>query len=385
MTAEDRERIRAQAPHADTYQFFDLIFCIRSDAPEILATFRHIFSRFLIQPGKAAGRSYYILEKDRPSGAPRVMIEDKIYTMDHRDDIIGYAYMKLMESALSGIKSHFLFHAAALSSKGRGLILPAASKSGKTTLSLTLAGRGFDFFSDDVAAVSVPGHMLHPFPKGLGILPSTLELCPEAELDSLKSLPLIGGGEKKLLDIGDLYPGKIGRPCPVKYLVFLGKEPAAEKASKIRENLFIVINKYSDDLIQEIGKIEGIEDVRIHPYKKYPILKLALKGRGFLRFQLEAACRKHDVLIYDSSDGREEKADFTQTPVLEKMTTSAAALKLLKELKGGFRAAVLHDVCGGNITKLYMKIIDFLGPVQCYVLTPGGLEARADRICELMG
>jgi hypothetical protein len=55
---------------------------------------------------------------------------------------------------------HAIFHAASLSYGQTGLILCGQSESGKSTLAAWLTATGFDFFTDELAAVSLDGQEL---------------------------------------------------------------------------------------------------------------------------------------------------------------------------------------------------------------------------------
>jgi len=379
MHSEDITILKEQSTFMDTYRFFDFDFSIRSDSERVLGVFMDIFGRFHTNR-HGTELAYYILNKGSSFGLCAVIVDDRMYTVEEPDDLIGYAYMKIMDSALSRVLSHYLFHAAALSFNDKGIILPATSRSGKTTLTLELIKRGFNFLSDDVAAISKSDRLLYPFPKGIGMLPSTLELYPEAELDSLGSLPMIGGGEKKLLDIGAIYPGRIGGACQVKYLVFLGFEPEIKREIKGDEYLYIVINRITEELLSDIRSAEGVKDVSIYPYKKYPIIKLLLNGKGPVLSHVEEVCQRHQVLIFDSSNGKEKKVDFSGIPKLERIPKSIASIELLKRLKG---VALLRDKHKSKITELIMNLGRFLEGVECFYLTPGRLKESADKICEL--
>ncbi|MEN8221310.1 MAG: hypothetical protein ABFS56_34175 [Pseudomonadota bacterium] len=72
-----------------------------------------------------------------------------------------------MRNTLAQIRSHLLFHAAALSYRGKGIILAADSGCGKTTLTLALVRQGFKFLSDDVAALNLNNGELAPYPRSL--------------------------------------------------------------------------------------------------------------------------------------------------------------------------------------------------------------------------
>ena len=64
------------------------------------------------------------------------------------------------------VDDYLLLHAGALSKNGEGLILPAPSESGKTSLTMALTRRGFGYMSDEFGVVDAvgEGRMLHPFP-----------------------------------------------------------------------------------------------------------------------------------------------------------------------------------------------------------------------------
>lgn len=63
----------------------------------------------------------------------------------------------------------FVFlHAGAIGYKGKAMIIPARSFSGKTTLVAEFAKRGFDYYSDEYAVLDRNG-LVHPFTKKLSI------------------------------------------------------------------------------------------------------------------------------------------------------------------------------------------------------------------------
>ncbi len=382
MHSEDITIFKEQATLMDTYRFCDFDFSIRSDSERVLGVFRDIFRRFRTN-GRGSGLSYYILTEGSPSGPSTLIVDDRVYTIEEPYDLIGYAYIRIINSALSKVVSHYLFHAASLSFGNKGSILSAASRGGKTTLTLELIKRGFNFLSDDITAISKSDYFLHPFPKGIGILPSTFKLCPEAELDSMGRLPMIGGGEKSLLDIGNLYPQRMGKPCQAKYLVFLGLKPETEGQTKKEEYLYVVMSRIDDNLLSDLKGIEGVKEVSIHPYRKYPVLRFLLNSKGPILSYVEEICNRHKVLIFDRSNGKEKKPDFSGVPRLEKIPRSAAAIELLGRMKGLSHAEMLKDGNGGTVTDLLMFFGKFLEGVECFYLTPGRLKERADRICEL--
>lgn len=65
-------------------------------------------------------------------------------------------------------REKLFIHAGAVGWNGRGLILPAQSFAGKTSLVLELCRLGATYYSDEYAVIDDQGH-LHPFPKDLSI------------------------------------------------------------------------------------------------------------------------------------------------------------------------------------------------------------------------
>lgn len=71
-----------------------------------------------------------------------------------------------------------LLHAAAAKKDGVRVVLPAAGESGKTTTVAGLVGRGFDYLTDEVAALDPATLRLHPFRKALAVDRGSWPLLP---------------------------------------------------------------------------------------------------------------------------------------------------------------------------------------------------------------
>ncbi|MCK5237881.1 MAG: hypothetical protein KAR06_12965, partial [Deltaproteobacteria bacterium] len=348
---------------------------------KVLAVFKDIFSRFLITDLERTDETYIILE-GRGREPSRIVVGERVYTVAEPGDLIGFAYMKITDAALSSVSSHYLFHASTISYDDAGIILPAASRSGKSTLALELVKRGFNFLSDDIAAISRDDSQIYPFPKKLGMLSPTLELCPEAGAVALGNIPMIGGGNKMLLDICDIYPGSLGSACPLRYIVFLSDVHGDDEF--YGDTLYIVLSSVDDALIGDIGKMKGVNEVSIYSYNKHPILRLMLSDSSPSLFQIEEVCMNHNVLLFESSDGREKQPDFDGMPELKVISKTIATRKLFKKLKGGYGYSTLRNKCNGSITKLFMELGKVIEGADCFLLTPGMLKERADLICELV-
>lgn len=81
-------------------------------------------------------------------------------------------------------------HAGSLSRSGHGLLLPASQDVGKSTLTVALMEAGFDYLSDEVAAIDPVTGRVYPFPKWVQLDPETLNFFPglEERLDDRRGL-----------------------------------------------------------------------------------------------------------------------------------------------------------------------------------------------------
>lgn len=86
------------------------------------------------------------------------------------NDVVGYLLWAVYDAALQYLKGRYLlFHAGAVAAGARGVLLPAASQSGKTTLVAGLLAAGFDYLSDDVAVLDPMTLRLLPFARDLRV------------------------------------------------------------------------------------------------------------------------------------------------------------------------------------------------------------------------
>jgi hypothetical protein len=128
----------------------------------------------------------------------------------------------------------YAVHAAGVTSRGRGILIPGASGAGKSTLALALARRGLGFLADDMVFLRLGD-------GGVEVLafPDEIDLTP-ASASFLDGLPLAyrddppPGWKKHRVRVDDLVPAA-ARPstAPAGALVFAA--PSAAPRSAITE------------------------------------------------------------------------------------------------------------------------------------------------------
>lgn len=75
----------------------------------------------------------------------------------------------VVQWAVDRATGHYTLHAATVARGGRGILFPAKSYSGKSTLSVGLARRGFTLLSDEVGAIELDTGRLVGFPRAISL------------------------------------------------------------------------------------------------------------------------------------------------------------------------------------------------------------------------
>jgi hypothetical protein len=110
---------------------------------------------------------------------------------------------------------HVFVHAGVVSWKGRGILIPGDSLSGKTSLVVELVKLGAAYYSDEYAVINHRG-LIEPFPRHLG-----LRVTPQSFGQSDRSVEEIGGraGRKNisagLVVITEYRPGSSWQPSVI--------------------------------------------------------------------------------------------------------------------------------------------------------------------------
>jgi hypothetical protein len=77
--------------------------------------------------------------------------------------------------AVSSVPDHLVFHAGAVALDGQGVLLPAASNHGKSTLTTALVRSGSSYLTDEAAAIGPDGR-IRPFAKAIALEPGSFPL-----------------------------------------------------------------------------------------------------------------------------------------------------------------------------------------------------------------
>jgi hypothetical protein len=161
---------------------------------------------------------YSIVE--RRSKGPRFHLfygNEVMLSTSRLESLLSHMIWHVNHLSLRTTGDFFLVHAGAVSTpSGEGILLPARSGGGKTTLVAALLREGFLYLSDEAGAIDPISRKLYPYHRALTLKKGHATDFPE----------LYGHGNGfdwiegvKWVHPEDIYPGGIGTPCPIRLLV----------------------------------------------------------------------------------------------------------------------------------------------------------------------
>jgi hypothetical protein len=126
----------------------------------------------------------------------------------------------LWESAISAHDFLFYIHAGVVGIGKTCVLLPAASGSGKSSLTMALIHRGFRYFSDEVALIEPGSFQVPPMPMAMAVKDSGWDLISRY-YPALESLPIHVRCDGKVLRYVPPAPDSVSQaPAPVSHIIF---------------------------------------------------------------------------------------------------------------------------------------------------------------------
>jgi len=369
------------------FRWLDVSVVIQSDAPDVIGLFDRAYERFRTTAVDAPALVCQVWTSPT-TGGPALVLNGQRFPVQDSTWLPDYAYTRILNAALAQVQSHYLFHAAALSHAGQGLLLAGPAGRGKTTLTLALLDRGYTFLSDDLAAIGRADGWLHPFPRRLGVRPGAWALLGDARAPH----------ERELWDVESLRPGALGTACPARFLFALadpGDNAPAEPA------LYLTLDRLDAALLADLRAIAGVDGVTtLTPLPTGEPVRVSGRGRGEEQWlpvvrldvtagadvepAIEAVCARHGRLLLDAARGAEAAPpDFTRSPDLEPLAPAEGAWELLRRLRGGAHSALVQQVFDGRLPRLYLALAELAAGMACYRLTVGRLTEMVALIDEV--
>jgi len=147
----------------------------------LLREFQKLHSAFkFVDTENRFDQEYEVLAQIKEEGKHLLVRDaDIVYeTSDWVDSLI-----KLQEFFLDDFigftrDQYYLLHSAIVVKNGKAILLPGASRSGKSTLCIALLKNGFKYISDEIAAIDLKTFRASGFPRAISIREKTLRLFP---------------------------------------------------------------------------------------------------------------------------------------------------------------------------------------------------------------
>jgi hypothetical protein len=288
--------------------------------------------------------------------------------VDRASWLEGIAVARLLETVGNEVVDHDLFHGAALSLDGRGLVLCGESGFGKSLLTLSLLRRGWRFLSDEVACVSHASGALVAFPKALELRPETPALVGV-------EVGAPGPRGKAIVDAETLFPGCISDACPASAVVFLeDPDPRGGPSRESDGALRVALHRRAEGLTEAVARLDGVTRAFWDEDRAgYPVLAIVNEPGRFAAWRLDEVLGERGALIVDSSAEAVAPTDFDREPQLEAMERHAGVGRLLTRFRGR-RAFARRLEAQGSFADLFLSLLERFAGTRFYSLSVGRLD-----------
>lgn len=143
------------------------------DDADLLARFKEslgrVFRNTLVEKARGEGDQVISVSCGDSSGVFKYFFQgEKLDFKGSESELFHLLRTLVRVTVAANTREKLFIHAGAVGWRGRGLILPAQSFAGKTSLVVELCRLGATYYSDEYAVIDDEGH-LHPFPKDLSI------------------------------------------------------------------------------------------------------------------------------------------------------------------------------------------------------------------------
>lgn len=341
--------------------------------PALLERYSAIFGRLPAAPHSQAAE--ISLEVDHDLDAYRVRVAQDGAATEHgfltEDDVFSFVYARLLDQVTRRDPDLLCIHAAALARSGRGIAIAAPSCNGKSTLTLALAARGWDFLSDEVAAIHLESLQMLPFPLAVG--------CRSGTRDLLRGTAFERHGFDVLVQAAKTFlrppAGATAHDAILDTVFFLELEegdPSVGRRYRMR------LEPHGRGVAARLARIPGVRDAHLEPGDK--VMAVELEPGAWVAPAVEKLLREEGKLVAGVLDLDLPCPDFEAEPRLTRLGTAAGVLRLLHHLRG---FGALEDLAGAapeGFGGLVTALARGMRGVRFWRLTPGRLPGLVEAI-----
>jgi hypothetical protein len=222
---------------------------------------------------RAERRSAYIyvwVQDDDAEVRPTLYSYQRDQVIDRKSQslpgLLNHAVWDIHAYVAEHVRDFLLIHAGAASAPEGALLVPGGTGSGKSTLVAALLQRGFEYLSDDFAAIDPITTKIYPYPKRISLKRPSLRFFPGLE-EGLgdRDGALRVGMRERFARPEDLGSG-VGGPAAARWLVFQGPDrqgsarlspmPRAEAMEELVKQAFN-LHRYRDRGVVLLSRLVG--------------------------------------------------------------------------------------------------------------------------------
>jgi hypothetical protein len=384
LSPEQHDVLIRRVVSLTSYRFFDRAFSIASDSIEAIRFFDLFYSKFHDNgPPEKDQQVFYFLIEGIFSRFPLLFWQPGI-CWEILDLIEPFHVVEnmIVDSALSRVKSHILFHGASLVKDGQGVTLCGISGSGKTTLALEFARRGFQILSDEIVALDPVSGLIHPFKRSIACDARTYRL---AAVDSESLIRMDGstpkGGKKYLIDPTRLAGQQDMRPCYPRLMFFLETGEGETEQTLDESNVEIGFAGGLDEFLKVASTIPGIRVTqrREEPTENLVFLRLVVNNQN--RASFRDLCRQFDKNIIYRVHRATTSPGSGGEPHLSPLDKRTALKKLLSLLRNKTTEIYFSpEPNPSRLQEILGEILPLISRFSFFRLKPGNLKDTADLI-----
>lgn len=367
------------------HEFLMALFEVRgricSDSAAYIERLNRLYGRFRIEaddlsPRQPVAEFTVLTNPSPPQNQPSFTFNGKTWSLRHPALVEGFTYEQILMELMSRVQSHILIHAGVVERDQQALLIVAESGFGKTTLTLELVRRGFRFLSDEFAAINRQNGQVYPCPRSLRIRPQTLELIGRTDLVGRAEIWM----QKYMLDIEELYPGRLGCAAPIRTVLVLEGPKFYPGQVAQAPFLEIQVDHAPESFLDDLRKIEGVNDVDVQPATIGVILRLAVERKVTVLRAVEALCQAHEVLLLNVVHKPERPPFFSERAEIKPMSRSEAIMALLDQFLPGPRSLIVQEDMHGSPTQLFFELGSAIQGADCYRMRVGPLDEMANLV-----
>lgn len=166
------------------------------------------------------GESLYSLIDLGPEAARRYRLllgDQQLISSRRSDDVLAHFLWQIFRRMHEQTKEFLLIHAGSVVTPRReGILLPAGSGFGKTTLVAGLIQAGFGFLSDEIGVIDHHQRVLRPYPRAMNFKERLSSLFPDREPST--DFPSRARADG-YLRAEEIRPEAMADPCPVRFVI----------------------------------------------------------------------------------------------------------------------------------------------------------------------